>query len=43
MKLIDFATRQRYSTIHAGTYLLSRAAWMVEYRWRAAKSINFIL
>ena len=26
-----------------GTYLLSRAAWSVDYRWRAAKSINFIL
>ena len=25
------------------TYLLSRAAWIVHYRWRAAKSINFIL
>ena len=25
-----------------GTYLFSRAAWIVHYRWRAAKSINFI-
>jgi len=24
-------------------YLLSRAAWIVHYRWRATKSINFIL
>jgi len=26
-----------------GTYALSRAAWMVEYRWRTAKSINFMI
>ena len=26
-----------------GTYLLSRATWILHYRWRAAKSINFIL
>jgi len=26
-----------------GTYLLSRSAWILHYRWRAAKSINFIL
>ena len=25
-----------------GTYLLSRAAWIVHYRWRAAKLVNFI-
>jgi len=26
-----------------GTYFLSRAAWTVHYRWRAAKSNSFIL
>ena len=26
-----------------GNYLLSRTAWIVHYRWRAAKTINFIL
>ena len=26
-----------------GTYLVSWAAWIVHYRWRAAKSSNFIL
>jgi len=26
-----------------GTYSLSRAAWVVHYRWRATKSINFLL
>jgi len=26
-----------------GTYLLSRAAWNVHYRWRAAKSVDFNL
>jgi len=26
-----------------GPYLLSRAEWIVHYRWQAAKSINFIL
>jgi len=26
-----------------GTYLLSRAAWIIHCRWRAAISINFIL
>jgi len=26
-----------------GTNLLSRAAWFVHYRWRAAKWIDFIL
>jgi len=25
-----------------GTFLLSRAAWIGHYRWRAAKSSNFI-
>jgi len=25
------------------TYLLSQAAWIVHYRWRATKPINFIL
>ena len=26
-----------------GTYLLSRTAWIVHYRWQAAKSIDFII
>jgi len=26
-----------------GTYLLSRAAWILHYCWRAAKSIKFCL
>jgi len=26
-----------------GTYLLSRASWIVHYRWWAAKSVDFIL
>jgi len=26
-----------------GTYLLSRAAWIMQYRWRNAESNNFIL
>jgi len=26
-----------------GTYLISQVAWIVHYRWRAAKSYNFIL
>jgi len=26
-----------------GSYLLSRAAWIVHNRWRDAKSINFIV
>ena len=33
------------SRLRDGTYLLSRTriAWIVRYRWRAVKSINFIL
>ena len=38
-------TQQQLISLHQGwgTYLLSRAAWIVHYRWRAAKSIDFIL
>jgi len=37
-------TPKLHTLIHGwGTYLVSRAAWTVHYRWRAAKSNDFIL
>jgi len=31
---------KRFTKAGVGTFLLSRAAWIVHYHWRAAKSIN---
>ena len=40
----DWARTEKFNSPHiSGTYTQSQAAWIVEYRWRAAKLRNFKL